>query len=177
MPVSEDIYIKDKPKRKLTQAQLDGLAKGRAKVKEKREEAKNNDKVVKENTKRNKQTRAKMNRTIAEQKELELEKKLETEHKQKIDEFNTIKYKYMDRCKTLAEMREMKSILDTIEEEEIYDLKKVGKKIINQINLKYNNNNAQRNERHDEQVLQYTEQRGQEGGGEGGQEGGEEGNE
>ena len=140
MPVDEAIYIKEKPKRKLTQAQLDGLAKGRAKVKEKRDLSKADTKIQKENNKNYKENRGKRNRTIAEQRELEIKVRLEASHQKKIDLFNEIKYEYMDKCKTMGEMREMKEILDTIDEDEIYDLKAVGMKILKEVKKKYNNN-------------------------------------
>ena len=150
MPVGEEIFVKDKPKRKLTQAQLDGLAKGRQKVKEKREAqalakqskttAKNDAKIQKENNKNYKVGKAKRNRTIAEQRELELERKLEAKHQEAIEKFNKIKYKYMEKCKNINEMRQFKQVLDTINEQDIYDWKKCGEKILKEIKLKYNNN-------------------------------------
>tara|TARA_Y100001938_G_C8066098_1_gene420265 strand:+ start:847 stop:1299 length:453 start_codon:yes stop_codon:yes gene_type:complete len=147
MPMSEEIFIKEKPKRKLTQAQLDGLAKGRAKVKAKRD-AKNGKPTRQETMK---EERKKKNKTIAEQREIELQRKLEKKHQEKIDRFNEIKYKYMDRCKTLSEMREMKEMLDDIEEEEVYDLHAVGKKLAEKIKLKYYNITNEREEDSEEQ--------------------------
>jgi hypothetical protein len=147
MPVGEEIFVKEKPKRKLTQAQLDGLARGRAKVKEKREaekakkqNAQNDAKIQKENNKNYKIQKAKKNRTIAEQREIEIQRKLEQQHQEKIEAFNKIKYKYMEKCKNVYEMKMFKEVLDTINEEDIYDWKKCGEKIIKEIKLKYNNN-------------------------------------
>ena len=170
MPVGEEIFVKEKkPKRKLTQAQLDGLAKGREKVREKRnaqkqliEKQQEDSKTTKNNTQRNKNTRAKMNRTIAEQKELEIQKRLEKAHSEKIDKFNKIKYKYMDKCKTLTEMREMKEILDTIEEDEIYDLPSIGKKIVKMIKLKYKPNLNENEDAKREPVERGSERHGRE---------------
>lgn len=138
MPISEEIFVKEKKKRQLTQAQLDGLAKGRAKVKAKRD-AKNKQPPTR--TEEIKEARKIRNKTIREQKELELQRKLEKDHDEKVAKFNDIKYKYMDRCKTLREMNEMKALLDDIEEEECYNLPALGKKIAEKIKLKYYNNN------------------------------------
>ncbi len=133
MVADEAIFNKDeKPKRKLTEAQLKGLAKGRAKVAEKRrleKEKENNKEITKTRLIQKKEYKAK-NKTIRLQKEEEIEERLKKESIERIEAFTQLKYKYMNKAKTLEELREMKLVLDTITEEDLMDIQALSKTIL-----------------------------------------------
>ena len=133
MVADESIFNKEeKPKRKLTEAQLRGLAKGRAKVAEKRrieKEKENNKEIVKTRLNQKKEYKIK-NKTIRLQKEEEIEERLKKESIERIEAFTKLKYKYMDKAKTLEELREMKVVLDSINEEDLMDIQALSKTIL-----------------------------------------------
>lgn len=133
MVADEAIFNKEeKPKRKLTEAQLKGLAKGRAKVAEKRRIAleKENEKEILKTRQNQKREYKHKNKTIQLQREEEIEEKLKQESINRIEAFTKLKYKYMEKAKTLTELRDMKSVLDTITEEDLMDLNALSKTII-----------------------------------------------
>jgi hypothetical protein len=141
----EDIFIKDtpvaeeekqKPKRKLTEKQLANLAKGREKMKLKREEAKKNkdlkdlkikvketkkvdtesSKAAKEHTKikrKNIKEKRKTMKEINKEKELAHLAKLEGQERK---ENNVSKYRAecLSKAKSVSEYREIESVLDGI---------------------------------------------------------------
>tara|TARA_R110000823_G_scaffold16291_1_gene52075 strand:- start:828 stop:1307 length:480 start_codon:yes stop_codon:yes gene_type:complete len=146
MVADEAIFNKtEKPKKKLSEAQLKALAKGRAKVSEKRRlaEQKNNDKeIVKTRTIQKKEYKSK-NKTIQLKKEEAIQERLKQESINRIEAFTRLKYKYMDKAKTLQELDDMKTVLDDIQEEDLMDLKKLSQTIIHKsknLNKKSNTN-------------------------------------
>ena len=146
MVADEAIFNKtEKPKKKLSEAQLKALAKGRLKVAEKRKlaEQKNNDKeIVKTRIIQKKEYKSK-NKTIQLQKEEEIQNRLKQESINRIEAFTRLKYKYMDKAKTLQELDDMKTVLDDIQEEDLMDLKKLSQTIIHKsknLNKKSNTN-------------------------------------
>ena len=146
MVADEAIFNKtEKPKKKLSEAQLKALAKGRAKVLEKRKlaEQKNNDKeIVKTRTIQKKEYKSK-NKTIQLKKEEAIQERLKQESINRIEAFTRLKYKYMDKAKTLQELDDMKTVLDDIQEEDLMDLKKLSQTIIHKsknLNKKSNTN-------------------------------------
>ena len=141
----EEIFIKDtdksvekpkKPKRKLTEKQLENLAKGRAKMAAKRAEAKKNKdsktavKVDKESSK-DAQKHIKIKRKAIKEKRKtmkEINKEKELAHlaklqKQEKKETNVSKYRAecLSKAKTTAEYREIESVLDGITGDILHD--------------------------------------------------------
>lgn len=136
--MNEEIFIKDtaeptkKPKRKLTEKQLENLAKGRAKMKLKREALKKNKdvkevkKVVKSNkesAKTEKEHNKIKRKTIKEKRKTmkQINKEKELAHlaklqKQDNTENNVSKYRAecLSKAKNVTEYREIESVLDGI---------------------------------------------------------------
>jgi len=153
MVVEEDIFNKEveavvkKPKRKLTEKQLANLAKGRERMKLKREEAKKNkeikesDKVAKVQQKKKKVDFKEKRRTlkeINEEKEQQILQRLqkqEEDKKQKksarMDLFTSLKVKCLNKAKDVNEYNEIKEALDGIDEETLHDDDKLKKYALN----------------------------------------------
>tara|TARA_R110002167_G_scaffold16422_3_gene64227 strand:- start:5553 stop:6002 length:450 start_codon:yes stop_codon:yes gene_type:complete len=125
-----------KRKKQLSQKQLDGLAKGRAKVAERRAEKKRLEEV-------NKKFDVKMIEQKVEnrKKKREIVKECEeTEHRNmlvekqnntnKIQKFKTLRTKYLRRCETAEDFDELKGRLDEITEEDILDNDRLKNKLI-----------------------------------------------
>lgn len=152
MVADEAIFNKtEKPKKKLSEAQLKALAKGRAKVAEKRKlaEQKNNDKeIVKTRTIQKKEYKSK-NKTIQLQKEEEIQNRLKQESINRIEAFTKLKYKYMEQAKTLQELDDMKMVLDDIQEEDLMDLKKLSQTILHKSKNLNKKSNTSINEKED----------------------------
>jgi len=160
MAVDEEIFEKEvdkvvkKPKRKLTEAQLANLAKGRAKMAEKRrlaKEAKEKAKAEgKEEVKgekehiKTKKTNVKAKRKtlkeINKEKEQSILAKLEKQEAEKTakrqtreDLFHSLKVKCLEQAKTVNEYQEIKVALDGIDEDTLHDdnkLKAYAKKVM-----------------------------------------------
>ena len=118
----------EKKKRKLTQAQLDGLAKGRLRMKEKREaeklaKAKLDALAEKANKKAEREARKEKKRAIDKQKEHEIEQKVKREYmtkrKKKIQDFANLKYKWLEKAKTPQEYSDFKEAMNGITEDMI----------------------------------------------------------
>lgn len=152
MVADEAIFNKtEKPKKKLSEAQLKALAKGRAKVAEKRKlaEQKNNDKeIVKTRTIQKKEYKSK-NKTIQLKKEEEIQERLKQESINRIEAFTKLKYKYMEQAKTLQELDDMKMVLDDIQEEDLMDLKKLSQTILHKSKNLNKKSNTSINEKED----------------------------
>lgn len=167
MPKSDEIFVKDesapepeivkKPKRKLTEKQLANLAKGRAKMaekrrlknqglKEKKEEekekkiiVKEEKKAVKEIKKEKKEAKKKKNRLLLEQEREELyfqelkERELEQLQNDKISNFQQIRTRYLTACKTTEEFSQLKAHLDSIDEETVLDDNKLKETLLKMI--------------------------------------------
>tara|TARA_A100000171_G_scaffold47086_1_gene52657 strand:+ start:282 stop:923 length:642 start_codon:yes stop_codon:yes gene_type:complete len=174
MVKSEEIFDKDddkpdspepekpkKPKRKLTEKQLANLAKGRAKMAEKRrlknaglkeekekkkkeekqkkEIVKEEKKAVKDIKKEKKEQKAIRNRLLKEQareeeyfKELKAREIEELKNNQ-LSEFQQLRTRYLLNCKTSKEYAELKEHLDTIDEETVLDRTKLRGALLNMI--------------------------------------------
>tara|TARA_R110001592_G_scaffold85314_3_gene251967 strand:+ start:4757 stop:5332 length:576 start_codon:yes stop_codon:yes gene_type:complete len=104
----------DKPKRKLTKKQLESLAEGRKKQKVKKERE-----IIKETRVRQRQERLERERVLNEQKEIEIYNKLMERGNKKIEEFKSIKYKYLEKATSIEEYNDLKQIVDQITEEDI----------------------------------------------------------
>ena len=133
--VKEEIFDKkekkepvEKKKRKLTQAQLDGLAKGRLRMKEKREaeklaKAKLDALAEKANKKAEREARKEKKRAIDKQKEHDIEVKVKREYmtkrKKKIQDFANLKYKWLEKAKTPQEYNDFKEAMNGITEDMI----------------------------------------------------------
>lgn len=172
MTKSDEIFIKDdsnsepeivkKPKRKLTEKQLANLAKGRAKMAEKRrlknqglskEEIKKNKedeklkkvvvkeekKAVKDIKKEKKEAKKKKNRLLLEQEREEFyfqelkERELEQLQNKKISNFQQIRTRYLTACKTTEEFSQLKAHLDSIDEETVLDDTKLKETLLKMI--------------------------------------------
>jgi len=119
---------KNKQKKKLTQAQLDGLARGRAKMAEKRlAEKKRKEKADAEadkaNRKAEKELRKEKRLQIDKQKEHDIEVKVKREYmtkrKKKIQDFANLKYKWLEQAKTPQEYNDFKDAMNGITEDMI----------------------------------------------------------
>ena len=125
-----------KRKKQLSQKQLDGLAKGRAKVAEKRaekkrmaEERKNFDaKMIEQKAENRKKKRDIVRFDEEEEYRMVLEKK--SQDKIKLQNFKTLRTKYLKRCETAEDFDELKSRLDEITEDDILDKDRLKNKLI-----------------------------------------------
>ncbi len=145
----------NKKKRNLTEKQKLALAEGRKKMaikrnmekKQAREEGKeekkrsnlpsymemdeefnkvaDEQKLLVETRKRQEQERERKKKTLDEQEELKIKNKLQSKRQSKIDNFKLLKYKYMNKCKTLKEMRDFKDMIDGIDEDMLENTEKL----------------------------------------------------
>lgn len=140
--MGEEIFIKEskkvaktpKPKRKLTQAQLDGLAKGRARMAEKRAALKKDGKIATERLEKNKEDRRLKRQHINENREREIKAKFEKKKMEKIQVFSELKYQALEKCKTEKEYNELNSIFDEIDDNMITDTTNLHKMLMEKAN-------------------------------------------
>lgn len=104
----------NKPKRKLTEKQLKALAEGRKKQKIKREKE-----IIIETKHRQRKERIEREKVLNEQEEIKIYNKLMKRGNDKIREWKQIKYRHLDRANNIKEYNELKTILDTIDEEDV----------------------------------------------------------
>ena len=149
---SEEIEVKKKPKRKLTEKQLANLAKGRLKMQEKRrlkklgEVKKEKKLIVKEEKKAVKEIKSTKKEQKKKQKALLKEQHLEQayfdELKQreidslkngKLSRFQQIRTRYLTNCKTTEEFTQLKKHLDEIDDEDVLDDVKLKGKLLKMI--------------------------------------------
>jgi len=125
-----------KRKKQLSQKQLDGLAKGRAKVAERRAEKKKlaeqqkhfDEKMIEQKVENRKKKREAIKideeetwrKTLAER----------SRNKVKIQNFKTLRTKYLKRCQTAEDFDELKGRLDEITEDDILDNDRLKNKLI-----------------------------------------------
>jgi len=144
--------VEEKPKRQLSEKQIEALARGRAKVAENREkkrklllkkkkdedfvkqaiEEKIANRVEKRATIKSQREQAKREKLIAKQKEAEEKAKAEEEANKpnpKIENWIEQREKALDNCETIEEFDELSGHLDTITEEDILDDKILHKKL------------------------------------------------
>ncbi len=125
-----------KRKKQLSQKQLDGLAKGRAKVAEKRaekkrmaEERKNFDaKMIEQKVENRKKKRDIVKSDEEDEYRRQLE--LKSQNATKLQNFKTLRTKYLKRCETAEDFDELKSRLDEITEDDILDNDRLKNKLI-----------------------------------------------
>lgn len=148
---TEEIFDKEvekivdkKPKRKLTEKQLENLAKGREKMRLKREaeklkkekaDTKNSDKGAKEHqkeAKKNLKTKRKTLKEINKEKQQQILAKLEKKEKEQTAKreqreklFHTLKLKCLENAKSVKEYKEIESALDGIDETTLHDDEKL----------------------------------------------------
>lgn len=163
MPKSEEIFekndgdveiVKPKPKRKLTEKQLANLAKGRAKMAEKRKAkaaelkkaekekkaiVKEEKKAVKEIKKEKTAAKKKRNQLLKEQEKEEAhfkalkEKELEDVRNSKISNFQQLRTRYLTACKSTADYSKLKAHLDSIDEDTVLDETKLKATLLDMI--------------------------------------------
>tara|TARA_R110002074_G_scaffold436_3_gene2124 strand:- start:76 stop:525 length:450 start_codon:yes stop_codon:yes gene_type:complete len=125
-----------KRKKQLSQKQLDGLAKGRAKVAERRAEKKRlaeqgkvfDAKMIEQKADNRNKKREIMKSNEEEEYRLMLEKR--SENSAKIENYKTLRTKYLKRCQTAEDFDELKRRLDGITEEDILDNDRLKNKLI-----------------------------------------------
>jgi len=140
----------------LTEKQLANLAKGRAKMAEKRRLknqglskpppkllnkvlVKEEKKAVKEIKKEKKEAKKKRNKLLAEQEREELyfqelkERELEQLQDKKLSNFQQIRTRYLTACKTTEEFSQLKAHLDNIDEETVLDDNKLKESLLKMI--------------------------------------------
>jgi len=154
MAVDEEIFNKEidkvvkKPKRKLTEKQLENLAKGREKMKLKREQAKaekeskvaikvikESDKCAKKGQVEKRKGHKEKRRTLKEinkEKEDKILQRLEKQEadkliktKSRLDLFTNLKVKCLQEAKSVKDYKEIKQALDGIDEDTLHDDKKL----------------------------------------------------
>jgi hypothetical protein len=104
----------EKPKKRLTDKQLQALADGRKKQKIKREKE-----IIQETKTRQRKERLERERVLNEQEEIKIYNKLMKQGNDKIREWKDIKYKHLDKATTIQEYNELKYLLDQIDEEDV----------------------------------------------------------
>lgn len=146
------VPVEEKPKRILSEKQIDALAKGRAKVAENREkkrklllkkkkdedfvkqaiEEKIAARVEKRATLKSNKEQAKRNKLLAKKKEEQAkaeEQKIIGRSNQKIEKWIEEREKALDNCQCIEEFDELSGHLDSITEEDILDDKKLHSKL------------------------------------------------
>lgn len=133
----EEIFDKGeetpKPKRKLTQKQLDALARGRAKQAEKRR-MKLDKEAMKETTQQRKEQRKVKKERKVEQEMLERIKvrekarKDEEKKKEKLSGWEKKRMEILEKCQSEKQFKIITDVLDSFEEEEILDESKMMQK-------------------------------------------------
>ena len=147
-----DKVVEKKPKRKLTEKQLENLAKGREKMRLKREAEKKkkeqgiikeSDKGAKQDqkeAKKNLKTKRKTMKEINIEKQKAILEKLEKEEKKKSAKreqrealYHTLKLKCLEQAKSVKEYTEIQTALDGIDEDILHDdekLKEYAKQVM-----------------------------------------------
>tara|TARA_R110002012_G_C11363762_1_gene581163 strand:+ start:19 stop:534 length:516 start_codon:yes stop_codon:yes gene_type:complete len=141
--------VEEKPKRILSEKQIDALARGRAKVAENREKKrklllkkKKDDEFVKQAieekianrmekraTLKSERENAKREKLLAKKKEEEQRALEAAKPNPKIEQWITEREKALDNCESIEEFDELSGHLDTISEEDILDDKKLHAKL------------------------------------------------
>ncbi len=121
-----------KRKKQLSQKQLDGLAKGRARMAEKRA-AKKKQSEFEEKMIEQKQANRATKRMIvkADDEEAHYRTLLANDEKEKkLKNFRELRTKYLKRCQTKEDFDELRQKLDTLDEDDICDNVKLKEKLI-----------------------------------------------
>ena len=124
--MGETMFEKEKPKKELSKKQLTALAKGRAKMKAKREGTYEEQLIEEKEVKKVEQIRIKQReqrldrqKVLDEKKEIAIYSKLMKKGNDKIDKFKEMKYKWLDKAPSMKEYTQFKNILDNITEEDV----------------------------------------------------------
>mgnify|MGYP003114480085 CR=1 FL=1 len=122
--MSETMFEKERPKKELSRRQKDALAKGRAKLKQKRTGT-----VIEEDTVsippinqykgRQREERLERQKVLDEKREIDIYNKLMKKGNDKINKFKELKYKWLDEAPTMKEYTQFKGVMDNITEEDI----------------------------------------------------------
>lgn len=126
--------VTKKPKRKLTQKQIDALARGRAKAAEKRKQKKLNDKMELDAVKQKKEQRAVAKNTLKEQNLLEQTIIREREEKKRSDIYGRqerwcqARLHALGKCKTKAQFEEVSKILDKAAPDDFKEAEGISKR-------------------------------------------------
>lgn len=119
--MGETMFEKEKPKKELSSKQLKALAKGRAKLKAKKEGtySPEEERKVEAIKVRQREQRLERQAVLDEKKEIDIYNKLMKKGNDKIQEFKMMKYKWLDKAPSMKEYTQFKNILDTITEEDV----------------------------------------------------------
>ena len=124
--MGETMFEKERPKKELTKKQLTALAKGRAKMKAKREGTYEEQLIEEKEVKKVEQIRIKQReqrldrqKVLDEKKEIAIYNKLMKKGNDKIDKFKEMKYKWLDKAPSMKEYTQFKNILDNITEDDV----------------------------------------------------------
>tara|TARA_R110001632_G_scaffold27674_2_gene74213 strand:- start:8256 stop:8807 length:552 start_codon:yes stop_codon:yes gene_type:complete len=122
--MSEMMFEKERPKKELSKRQKDALAKGRAKLKQKRIGT-----IIEENEvsipppnpykARQREERLLRQKVLDEKREIDIYNKLMKKGNDKINRFKELKYNWLDQAPSMKEYNDFKGVLDTITEEDI----------------------------------------------------------
>ena len=133
----DDIFVKDKvakPKRKLSQKQLDALARGRLKSAENRKQKKINIKLEQEGVVMKKEQKAVYRDKLKEQNALEVIRIKERENKKRNEIFKRqerwteARIKTLSKCETETHFNQISKILDEAEPEDFIDEDGISKR-------------------------------------------------
>ena len=111
-----------KPRGKLSVKQMKEFKLGKEKEKIKKEKA-----LIKGTKARQRKERAERVSVLNEQKEIEIYNKLMAKGNTKINEFSTIKYKYLAQAESIEDYHDLKHVFDQITEEDILAGKHIEK--------------------------------------------------
>ena len=124
--MGETMFEKERPKKELTKKQLTALAKGRAKMKAKRDGT-YEEQLIEEKEVRNveaikvrqREQRLDRQKELDEKKEIDIYNKLMKKGNDKINKFKEMKYKWLDKAPSMKEYTQFKNILDNITEDDV----------------------------------------------------------
>ncbi len=147
--VAEEEEVVEKPKRVLSEKQIDALARGRAKVAENREkkrklllkkkkdedfvkqaiEEKIANRVEKRAKLKSEREQSKRDKLLEKKRQAQAKQEEEQNNSQKIENWVKEREKALDNCETIEEFDELSGHLDSITEEDILDNKKLHTKL------------------------------------------------
>tara|TARA_R110000737_G_scaffold283723_1_gene290282 strand:- start:98 stop:583 length:486 start_codon:yes stop_codon:yes gene_type:complete len=124
--MGETMFEKERPKKELSKKQLTALAKGRAKMKAKRDGT-YEEQLIEEKEVRNveaikvrqREQRLDRQKVLDEKKEIDIYNKLMKKGNDKINKFKEMKYKWLDKAPSMKEYTQFKNILDNITEDDV----------------------------------------------------------
>ena len=118
----------------MSEAQLAALAKGRARMAEKRAKEKQDAKVVKDSATKNKKARQQKKKFLHNQdKEDAVRRKIQENRNKKIEEFENLKYSFMSRLDDEGDIVKFNSYFDDIDESMILQPDKLHQHLLGKI--------------------------------------------